>query len=98
MKIEYELHFEPKHGMVGYDTYKNGEKVDWSAAGSATMVSMLRRNIQRDVSADEGGTITVIGYSGKDEVYEVDPCPTKHARISDDFMGGSVCLDCKAVW
>lgn len=93
--LDYEVRPESSYGLFGYRTFTEGEPVSWDACGLRTLVSSLSRSIQRE--SRSGGTI-VVKERGQPEVVWVDPCPTGHANLKDDFMGGTLCADCRAMW
>lgn len=95
--VEYEIKRENSwFGESGFGIYKNGERIDWSLAGLQTIISNLKRIIL--ASSKDGGKIILAETWWEERNIFVEPCPTNHARVVDDFMGGDVCLDCKAVW
>lgn len=89
------VNYEVKSEGQGYRIYKDGKKQDYSLSGSKTIISVLSIAIQRE--SPDGGTISVLGHHFADYV-KVPGCPTGHANIRDDFMGGSNCADCRAHW
>lgn len=86
-------------GTRGHRIHIDGDKGQWHyGVSDRGTISMMTRHIQRN--SKNGGKIIDYDVFGKKKPkeYIVEGCPTNHARVRDDFMGGSVCLDCKAVW
>ena len=96
-----EIHPAAGHGDVrGHTvTIDDGEPQWHYGSCDRTTISVFTRHIQ--AHSDVGGTIVNhdVFPRGKPPVtIEIPACPTGHENVVDDFMGGSVCLDCKAVW
>jgi hypothetical protein len=95
--ITYEFKSEPFMGNIGHREYKNSKKGQWHwGVADNTTISVYSRAIQRE--AKFGGRIIIVKSWGEDKVIDIEPCPTGHANIVDDFMGGSLCKDCRANW
>lgn len=98
MKIEIRPEAGNHTGAVGHRVWIDGVKGNWHYGPSdRTTISIMQRHIQA-YSKDGGEIIDYDTYNKKPKIHIVDPCPTNHANLSDDFMGGTVCLDCRAVW
>lgn len=96
-KLVYELRGRSSGNLFGYDIIKNGKRIEWSGASERLLVSSLTHQIMRE-STEGGKIITYDPYTQKPVEQHVEPCPTNHANTSDDFMGGTICLDCKVGW
>ena len=77
----------------GYKISRDNKQWEYSLSYLSTIKQMLKL----ELLAHGGGTIKVERF-GSVETITVDPCPTNHANMRDDFMGGMVCMDCRCVW
>lgn len=94
---ELEIRVESSDNSTGSRVYENGRKGMWHYGyPDKSLIQLYAQSIKR--SDPEGGTITVMHTHKEAEVHHIDPCPTNHTNVVDDFMGGTVCMDCKVVW
>ena len=92
-----EIKDERSSNSSGHRIYIDGKKGMWHYGPcDNTTLSVYSRRIQKD--SPSGGKIIYPGWRGELKELIIDGCPTNHANVVDDFMGGSVCLDCRAVW
>ena len=92
MEVEMKLEGD----VFGHAIYVDGKHSSWHI-GSIDNASIFWCK-QLILKRGEGGTITYPDWRDDPVVVEVEPCPTNHGNIGDDFMGGSFCRDCKAHW
>jgi len=98
MLIEIRREIGSYGGSYGHRVSIDGNDGQWHyGPADRTTISVYRRHILAH-SKDGGKIVNYDTRSGKPQTTVVEGCPSGHKRAVDDFMGGTVCLDCHACW
>lgn len=96
--IKLQIHEEwwPAGHDFGCTIFKEGKKTNFYSGTIKQIAPLLERSIQ--AQSLDGGVIQCFPSNKEAYDIEVQGCPTGHAHVVDDYMGGTLCRDCKAMW